>query len=110
MDQDLQNYYKLTLSHDLITFLMNVITDGLSKDVKARRTNAILEAWEKRVDANLAIISDENLKELSQQTSDEKDVLKIIQSVFTIEPKTIRKEYKIEVRHAVFKSYDSIKK
>ena len=64
MDQQTQNYYKLTLAHDLILFLMHVQNEGLSKDQKAKRTNLILEAWEKRVDGNLSIMAEKNLKEI----------------------------------------------
>jgi len=111
MDQDLTNYYKLTLSHDLIIFLMNILTDGAgSKDLKAKRTNLILEAWEKRVNINLEVMAEENIKEISQETVDEADVLRIIQKIHTAEPLSIRKEFKREVRGSVFKSYDSVKK
>lgn len=106
MDQDLQNYYKLTLAHDLILFLMHVQTDGLSQEQKANRTNMILQAWENRVDLKLEKLSEENLKEISEKTDDDLDVLKILQNVHTLEPSTIRKEFKREVRHFVFKSYE----
>ena len=106
MEQDLQNYYKLTLAHDLILFLMHVQNDGLSKDQQAQRTNKILEAWEKRVDTKVQIMADENIKEISKASGEDEDVLKIIQEAHTAEPKAIRKEFKREVRSIVFKSLD----
>ena len=109
MDQDLQNYYKLTLSHDLIVFLMNVFVNGLPKEQKVERSNKILEAWEKRIEANVKILAEQSLEDLEQEHPDEKDVLRIIQNIHTTEPVLIRKEYKREVRHTIFKSFDSVK-
>jgi len=106
MDQDLQNYYKLTLAHDLILFLMHVQTDGLSKDQKARRTNMILEAWEKRVLTKVGEMTEENLLNVAEATKEDVDVLRILQEAHSVEPNVIRKEFKREVRKVVFRSID----
>jgi predicted DNA-binding protein YlxM (UPF0122 family) len=106
MDQDLQNYYKLTLAHDLIIFMMNIHNEGISNEQKARRTNMILEAWEKRVDLNVKLMGKKNIEELSETSGDDMDVLQIIQNIHSFESSAIRKEFKREVRSFTFKSYD----
>ena len=107
MDQDLENYYKLTLAHDLILFMLSIHNDGLSKEQKSRRTNMILEAWEKRIDANLKIMGKETIKQVSEESGDDIDVLEIIQKIHSFETSAIRKEFKREVRKVAFKSYES---
>jgi len=99
MDQDLQNDYKLTLAHDLIFFILNVHNNGLSKEQKVRTTNMILEAWEKRIDKNLKLIAEENIKQISEATGDGMDVLEIMQKIHSFEFALIRKDFKREVRH-----------
>ncbi len=106
MDQEMQNFYKLTLAHDLILFMMHLQLDGLSKEQKARRTNMILEAWSKRVNMKVAALAKENLQNVAEATGDDIDVLDIIQSVHSHEPNAIRTEFKREVRKTVFKSFD----
>lgn len=107
MDQDLQNYYKLTLAHDLILFMLSIHNDGLSKEQKARRTNMILETWEKRIDKNLQVLAKQKVEEISEQSGDDVDVLEIIQKIHSFEPAAIRKEFKREVRTVAFKSFET---
>ena len=106
MDQDMENFYKLTLAHDLILFLMHALNDGLSKDQKARRTNMILEAWEKRVNTKVQELAEENLKEISKACGEDLDIMRIMQDIHSVEPITVRKEFKREVRKVVFRSLD----
>ena len=106
MDENFENFYKLTLAHDLIKFLMYLQNDGLSKDQKARRTNMILEAWEKRVTTKVAELAKQNIENVATATGEDADVLGIIQDIHTYEPHAIRKEFKREVRHIVFNSFD----
>jgi len=106
MDKDFENFYKLTLAHDLIKFLMHVQNDGLSKDQKSRRTNMILEAWEKRVTLKVQELAKENVENVALASGQDVDVLSIIQDIHSYEAHAIRKEFKREVRHMVFKSFD----
>lgn len=106
MDENFSNYYKLQIAHDLIMFLMNLQVFGLSKDVQAERTNMILNSWEKRLDIKLKELQETNLKNIAEAEGLDLDVAKILADVQLIESETIRKEFKIEVRHTIFRSLE----
>ena len=110
MDKNLETEYKLTLGYDLITFILNIHNDGLSKEQKDRRTNMILQAWEKRIDANLKIISNKNIEELTELTTDDSDVLRILHNIHAMQADTIRKEFKHQIQGFVSKSYNNLVK
>lgn len=86
--------------------MMHVHNEGLSNEQKARRTNMILEAWEKRVDLNIKLIGKKNIEEIAETSDDDIDVLEIIQKIHSFESNSIRKEFKREIRSIAFKSYD----
>lgn len=109
MDQELTNFYKLTLAHDLILFMMHLQLDGLSKEQKARRTNMILEAWQKRVQTKVAAMAEENLVSVAEASGEDIDVLRIIQDCHSQVADAIRTEFKREVRKTVFRSFDEQK-
>jgi hypothetical protein len=105
MDQNFSNYYKLQIAHALIMFLINLQVNGLSQDLQAERTNMILDAWEKRLDVKLKELQEANLKSIAEAEGFDLDVAKILADIQLIEPEAIRKEFKIEVRHKVFRSF-----
>lgn len=107
MDKNLETEYKLTLSYDLITFILNIHNDGLSNEQKVQRTNMILQAWENRIDVNLKIISNKSVEELTELTSDDADVLHILHDIHAIQADTIRKEFKQIVTNYASKTYNT---
>lgn len=105
MDDNFSNYYKLQIAHDLIMFLVNLQVHGLPKEQMAERTNMILNAWEKRLDTKLKDLQESNLKNIAEIEGMELDIAKILADVQLIEPGIIRKEFKVEVRHTILRSF-----
>lgn len=106
MEHQLTNFYKLQISYDLIMFLINVQTHGLPLKEKAEKTNMILDAWEKNYNINLQKLTDTTIKNVAKSEGMELDVAKIVTNIHQIEPGIIRKEFKVEVRHSAFRSFD----
>lgn len=105
MDENFSNYYKLQIAHDLIMFLIHLQVHDLPPDIQAERTNMILDSWEKRLNIKLKELQDFNLKNIVEAEGLDLDVAKILADIQLVEPETIRKEFKIEVRHTIFRSF-----
>jgi len=106
MEHQLTNFYKLQISYDLIMFLLNTQTNGLSLEEKAEKTNMILDAWENNYNINLRKLTDTTIKNVAKAEGMDLDVAKIVTDIHHIEPDIIRKEFKVEVRHSAFRSFD----
>ena len=106
MEHQLTNFYKLQISYDLIMFLINAQTNGLSLEEKAEKTNIILDAWERNYNINLQKLTDTTIKNVAKSEGMELDVAKIVTNIHQLEPNIIRKEFKVEVRHTAFRSFD----
>ncbi len=106
MEHQLTNFYKLQISYDLIMFLINAQTNGLSLKEKAEKTNMILDSWEKNYNINLQKLTDTTIKNISKSERMDLDVAKIVTNIHLIEPDIIRKEFKVEVRHNAFRGFD----
>lgn len=106
MDENFSNYYKLQIAHDLITFLIHLQVDDLPPRLQVERTNMILEAWEKRLDTKLEELAETNLKNICEIDEIELDIAKILSDVHRIEPDAIRKEFKVEARHSILRSFE----
>jgi hypothetical protein len=108
MNKETELYYHLQLAHDLILFMMHLQTDGLSQEQKARRTNMIIESWNKRVESNLGSLNRQNIKKLTEipGINDSEDVLSIISGIHAIEITEIRKAFKELTRNNILKSYE----
>ena len=105
MEHQLTNFYKLQISYDLIMFLINAQTNGLSLEEKAEKTNIILDAWEKNYNINLQKLTDTTIKNVAKSEGIDLDVAKIVTNIHQIEPGMVRKEFKVEVRHTAFRIF-----
>lgn len=104
MDQELITYYKLQLAHDLIMFLAGLSIHGLQPEDKAKKVNQILETWDARVTTQVKMMRDAQLAE-AYDGDEDLDVKSIIADIHATEPTAIRKEFKVEARHSMFRSF-----
>ena len=102
MDQELVNYYKLQLAHDLIMYLTNLTLHGLPPKRKAEKANQILESWDKRVNTK---IKEMRAQKVEEQITEDKDVATIILEIHGMTANAVRKEFKVEARHSLFRSF-----
>jgi len=105
MDKDLTTYYKLQLAHDLIMYLTHINLQGLPPDRKAEKANQILESWDRRVDNKIGQMRIE--KVIEQSSEEDRDVATIILGIHGMTADAVRKEFKAEARHSLFRSFDS---
>lgn len=105
MDRETTNYYKLVLAQDLISFLVNIYLRNVPLEHKAKSANTILEHWESRVDEQLKTTMDQVIKRSAEMQAIDEDVMAIITGIHRIEPEIIRKEFKVETRHSLFRSF-----
>ena len=105
MDKETVTHYKLILAHDLITFLTNLYLRNVPLEHKAKTANNILEAWEKRVSKMLEESMNPVIKATAIEQDMEEDVQSILIDIFRMEPELLRKEFKVETRHSIFRSF-----
>jgi len=105
MDTETTTYYKLMLAHDLIMFLVEMYLHNVPPEHKAKTANTILEHWESRVSNQLKESMDTVIEKSAEIQDLDKDVMSIIASIHRIEPELIRKEFKVETRHNIFRSF-----
>ena len=105
MEQELITYYKLQLAHDLIMFLAGLSINGLPPEDKAKKVNQILETWEQRVDTQVKIMRDEKVREAAEAAGLDVDVQSILAGISALEPELVRKEFKVEARHSMVRSF-----
>ena len=105
MDKETITYYKLILAHDLITYMMKLYLNSVPVEQKAKAANMILESWEKRVSVQLEESMKHTIKAVADDQGVDEDVQAILASIHRIEPELVRKEFKVESRHQIFRSF-----
>ena len=106
MDREIITYYKLQLAHDLLMFLTGLSVDGLQQEAKAEKINTILEVWEQRINTQVKALRKQKIEEACATTGDDVDVLSILADVSALETDLVKKEFKVEARHSMFRCFN----
>jgi succinate dehydrogenase flavin-adding protein (antitoxin of CptAB toxin-antitoxin module) len=93
MNKELEQFYRLELSKDLISFLMHILlVDSTSKKDKVK---LIMESWYDRIEKLIKKLSDEMMENYNGTIEEkDQDVLKILIGINQIEPAIIRRDFK----------------
>ena len=111
MANEYDSFLKLQLSKDLVTFIINVMLDGLTPAKKAEKAEQIFQAWERRVETQLKAQHDNQLDLMFEDTKSisfdgievDEDEMRIIAGIHAIGPAEVRKDFAEEIRDAVLK-------
>jgi len=105
---EIEDFYKLQLSQDLIVFLMHVQLDGLPLETKKKRTAMIMNSWSKRVESKIKKIASKAMVSVNETIQDPNttlDVLEILTNINQIEPSLIREEFKDNIINNILKTF-----
>lgn len=104
MSKEQDNFYKLHLAYNFISFLLDLQTHGFTPERKAERTGLTLDGWEERVNSYLQKVNEEEVKKIAKSGDVGEDVIKILMDINQLGQNTVRKEFKNEIKGYMLKS------
>jgi len=102
-----EDKFKLALATDLIIFISRLLTQSVSSSVNIPSLiNELMNKWSERVDTSAEYMKDQIADQLADQGDAPRDVIAILLGVNSIYNKTLKGEFKTQMREAILKGLE----
>jgi len=110
-DNQMASYYKLSLSNDLVMFLIHcsLFEQDLTKEEKMELVDDLLAKWNKRIATNIHLLTEQTLPQIAEEHGIGIDEARILTSIHQHAPTALRTEYIHEIRDILSRSFDNVK-
>lgn len=109
MHKELEQFYRLELSKDLISFLIHIILVDITE--KEKKVKLIMDSWYDRIEKIIKRLSDEMIENYNGKIEEkDPDVLKILVGINQIEPALIRRDFKDQMTEYYIRQFLTDKK